>query len=213
MPHLPMVLRRRDHLLLLLLLVVVERRHRHKRKEVIRIWPRCGVQEMRRHRGAGEKVVSGRVGDGAGGAASGTTGSGGRYPLHAFKIETVLLQVAGNVFSGQTIDAHELHYGLGNGVFYAEVGDGIDEALMELWGPHKARALEGSSGLLAGSAGAELAGVGELSGGGLLGVGERGRVGRLLLLLLRWLLLLLVLKLLGGVEVGGVGVSDVEGHG
>jgi len=212
MPHLSMVLGRRGQLLLLLL-VVVERRHRHKGKEMIRIWPRRGVQEMRRHRGAGEEVVSGRVRNGAGGAASGTTGSGGGNPLHAFEIQTVLLQVAGDVFSGQTIHAHELHYGLGNGVFYAEVCDGVDEALMELRGPHKARALEGSSGLLAGGAGAELAGVGKLGGGGLLGVGERGRVGRLLLLLLlRWLLL--VLMLLGGVGVGGgVGVSDVESHG
>jgi len=207
-----MVLRRRGKLLLLLL-VVVERRHRHKRKEMIRIRPRRGVQEMRRHRGAGEEMVSGRVGDGAGGAASGTTGPGGGYPLHAFEIETVLLQVAGNVFSGQTIDAHELHYGLGNGVFYAEVRDGVDEALVELWGPHEARALEGSGGLLAGSAGAELAGVGELGGGGLLGVGERGRVGRLLVLLLRWLLLLVLVLLHGGEVGGGVGVSDVEGHG
>lgn len=212
MAHLPMVLGRRSQLLLLLL-VVVERRHRHKRKEMIRIWPGRGVQEMRRHRGAGEEVVSGGVRDGAGGATSRTTGSGGGNPLHAFEIETVLLQVTGHVFSGQTIDAHELHYGLGNGVFYAEVGDGVNEALMELRGPHKAGALEGSSGLLAGGSGAELAGVGKVVGGGLLRVGERGWVRRLLLwLLLRWVLL--VLMMLRGVGVGGcVGVSDVESHG
>ena len=56
----------------------------------------------------------------------------------SIEVETVLLQVTSDVFAGQTIDAHELHYGLGNGVFDAEVRDGVNEALVELWGPHEA---------------------------------------------------------------------------
>lgn len=54
------------------------------------------------------------------------------------------------------------------------MGHRVDEPLVELWGPHEAGALEGAGGLVAGDAGAEFAGVGEV--GGI--VGESGVVGR-----------------------------------
>lgn len=76
--------------------------------------------------------------------------------------------MAGDVLSGQPVHTHQLHYGLGNGVLDPQVGHGIDEPLVELWGPHEAGPLEGPGRLLPGaSAGAQIGGVSKVGGVGL----------------------------------------------
>ncbi|KAJ1405259.1 hypothetical protein SESBI_26023 [Sesbania bispinosa] len=164
MPHWPVILCRRQ----LLLMVVEGGGDRHKRQEVIGIRPRSGrrMQEVRRYRGAGEEVVGGGVsGNSRASSAAGAGGSSGGNALHAFQIKAVFLQVASDVFSGQTIDAHELHYGLWNRVFDSKVCHGVNEALVELWGPHKAWPFECAGRFLAGGAGPQFAGIGEISRG------------------------------------------------
>ena len=95
---------------------------------------------------------------------------------------------------------------------------GVDEALVELWGPHEAGALEGAGRFLAGGAGAEIAGVGEVAAGrGLLLVVGGGWVGGGWWL--GWLLGVVVVVVWGGRSGGGGGggwgvrVRDVEGVG
>jgi len=109
--------------------IAVLLQRRHKGQVVVRGRAGSRVQEVRRHRRAGEEVVRGGV---CGGGTSGQT-------LHALQVEAVFLEVAGDVFAGQPVDAHELHYGLGNGVLDPQVGHGIHEALVQLWGPHQSR--------------------------------------------------------------------------
>lgn len=165
MPHRPVILRRRSQvmLLLLLLMVVVEgSRHRHKRQEVIGIRPGSRMQEMSRHRGASKEVVS-RVSRACRScpAAAGTTGGN---PLHALEVKTILLQVASDVFPGQPINAHELHYGLRNRVLDPKVRHGVNKPLVELRGPNQTRPLESSGRFLAAVAGAQLAGISKIGG-------------------------------------------------
>jgi len=114
-----------------LLVVAVRLQRRHKGQVVLGGRTCSGLQKVRRHRRAGEEVVSGGVGGGASGQA-----------LHALQVEAVFLEMAGDVFAGQAVDAHELHYGLGNGVLDPQVGHGIHEALVQLRGPHQPRPLE-----------------------------------------------------------------------
>lgn len=122
--------------------------------------PTAPMEEMVGDRRAGEEAVCSGIGG----------GSAGGEPLHPLQVEAVLLQMAGDVLPGEAVDAHQLHDRLGDGVLDAEVGHGVDEALVELWGPHEAWPLQGPSGLV-------LAGrVGELGGGGGRWVG--GRRGR-----------------------------------
>lgn len=179
MPHLPVILRllqlrvrgSRDCRSSRHLVVVLEGRDRHKRQEMIRISPPL-LQEMRRHRRAGEQVVGGRVrGATTTGTAAGTAANPAGKPLHPLEVKAVFLEVAGDVFTGQSVDAHELHYGLRDGVLDAEVGDGVDEALVELRRPDEAWTLEGPGGLVAAVARSELAGVGDLARGGWLLLG------------------------------------------
>lgn len=96
MPHRTVILRCGRHLL-----VVVDGGDRHKRQEVIGIRPRRGVEEVRRHGGAGEEVVGGGIIDGGrAGTTAGATGSGGGDTLHALEVKTVFLEVASDVFPG-----------------------------------------------------------------------------------------------------------------
>ena len=99
---------------------------------------------------AGEEAVRSGIGG----------GSAGGEPLHPLQVEAVLLQMAGDVLSGEAVDAHQLHDRLGDCVLDAEVGHGVDEALVELWGPHEAGPLQGPSWLVRAGR------VGELGGGG-----------------------------------------------
>lgn len=126
--------------------------------------PNGTPKEVCRNRRAGKEVLSGCVGNGP------TTSAVPRgQTLHTLEVEAVLLEVTGDVLPGEAVDAHKLHDCLGDGVLDAEVGDGVDESLVELRGPDEARALEGTGRLVA-----VAGGVGEVGGGGGEVVG-RGR--------------------------------------
>lgn len=56
--------------------------------------------------------------------------------LHALEVETILLQVASNVLTSETVHIHELHDGLGHRVLDAQVNHGVHESLVELRSPH-----------------------------------------------------------------------------
>ena len=118
---------------------------------------------MRRHRATCKEMIGGGIGGGSG-------GGGGNSSLHALQVKSVFLQVAGHVFSCQAIHTHELHYGFWDGVFDAQLGDGVDESLVELWGPHEARAFQSARRLF----GIEVAGICEFCRVELRG----GRYGR-----------------------------------
>lgn len=74
--------------------------------------------------------------------------------------------MAGDVLSSEAVYAHELHYGLGNGVLDPEMGHGVDESFVELRRPNQPRSLQGACWLVAGVAG----------GHGVRGSGEVWRV-------------------------------------
>ncbi|CAL4908218.1 unnamed protein product [Urochloa decumbens] len=110
----------------------------------------------------GEEVLGGGVGAGARGvatpraaaASSSPAAAAAAEPLHALEVEAVLLEVGGDVLAREAVDAHQLHYRLGHGVLDAEVGDGVDEALVELRRPDQARPLQRPGRLVAGAASA-----------------------------------------------------------
>lgn len=156
---------------LLVMVVLLESSDGDKRQEVVGVGAGT-VQEVGRHRGAGEQMVGGGVSRSSQGACAGTGGPGGAAggeALHALEVKAVLLQVAGDVLPGQPVDAHELHYGLGDGILDPQVGHGVDEALVELRRPHQAGPLEGAGGLVAAGAGAQIGGISEIGGVGLRG--------------------------------------------
>lgn len=161
---------------------------------------------------AGEEVVGGgvaSVGDSGGASAAGAGGEA----LHSLEVEPVLLEVARDVLAGQAVDAHELHYGLRDRVLDPEVGHGVDEPLVELWGPHEPGTLEGPGRLVSGgvSGGVEVGGVAEVGGGrrGLEGHRRRRRRRRR-----DWRVIGIWVLVLGRAWVlVWVWVSDVEGYG
>lgn len=177
MPHLPVILRlqlrvagRGRHL------VVLQGGNRHKRQEMVRAGP-DRMQEMRRHGRARKQMIGGRIRRGGQAAAPAPTAPAAHgQSLHALEVQAVLLQVAGHILPGQPIHTHQLHDGLGHGVLDPQVGDRIDEPLVELRRPDEARPLEGAGRLVATGAGAKLAGVGELGRAGLGGGARRGEV-------------------------------------
>ena len=57
--------------------------------------------------------------------------------------------MACDVLSRKSFHVHQLHYGLGDGIFYAQMRDCFDEALVELGSPNEALALERAGRLLA----------------------------------------------------------------
>lgn len=131
------------------------------------------TQEMLGHGGAGEELIRGGVGSGdrpRDGAA------GTPEALHALEVEAVLLEVTGDVLAGEAVDAHQLHYGLGDGVLDAEVGHGVDEAFVELRRPDEAGALEGTGGFVGGGAGKDGGGGVEVGGVEIEGRRRRGQL-------------------------------------
>lgn len=111
---------------------------------------RATSKEMMRNRGTSEELIIGRC----------RTSTGSTKTLHALEIQPILLEMAGDVLARKPINAHQLHYGLRHSVLDTEMSNSINEALVELRCPDKARALEGASGLV----GAVGAGHGEIGG-------------------------------------------------
>lgn len=100
-------------------------------------------------RPGGEEVLRGGVRAGAGGVAPAGAGAAPSSaaaavadPLHALEVEAVLLEVRRNVLAREAIDAHQLHYRLGDGVLDAEVRHRVDEPLVQLRRPHEPGPLE-----------------------------------------------------------------------
>lgn len=132
---------------------------------------------MRRHGRAREQMIGSRIrrcSQAAAPAPAAAAPDG--QSLHALEVKAVLLQVAGHILPGQPIHAHQLHDGLGHGVLDPQVGDRVDEPLVELGRPDEARPLEGAGRLVAAGVGPELAGVGELGRDGLGDGARRGEV-------------------------------------
>ena len=130
----------RSHLLLLL-----KRSDRDKsRHEMVRTRNTVGVKEMSRHRRASKEPIRRRIRPAS---------SSRRQPLHPLEVKPILLQVARDVLSGQPVDAHELHNRLRNGVLDPEVRHRVDEAFVQLRGPHEAGPFQGPRRLVSGAGG------------------------------------------------------------
>lgn len=185
---------------------------------MLRIGPSPGmrVQEMSRNRRACKQMIGGGVCGGCQSSASASAASAASagQTLHTLEIETVLLQMAGNILPGEAVYTHELHYGLGDGVLDPQVCHSVHKALVELWGPHEAGPLERAGGLFPARTRPQVGRIGEFGRG--VGVGRGGgRQGgrRRRWRGMWWLRRLWGLLVLGATWVVGVVVSDVKGQG
>lgn len=133
-----------------LLLVVLQQWRGHKLHVRVLPLPNGAAAEKGPSGGVtGEELLRSGIGRGH----RRNSGRGRAQALHALEIEAVLLEMAGDVLACEAFHAHELHYGFGDGVFDAEVGDRVDETLVELRRPNQARPLQGAGVLIAAAAG------------------------------------------------------------